>query len=582
MMKKILLLLILVLCLASCSQQDEGPVTPSSKGNRELHVNVSVPQDVQSRSINPIDEYAIHTLYILTFDSHDKMVGAGAVKLSESVHEVSTNISLSTNIGEMVKVYAVANTNNSTVFNYVETLQEFKNIVTSIARPEDLGEGKIVVNGATLLNDGQLMVSDEVADVEITEETPTVNLTLHNQCAALKFTITPLSPATTNKLVPNPVKIIGYRLRHVPLSAYLMPDNTLGFGANDTISPPYRKFGDFDYVPVNSFEKQEFTYYVFENHCGTSNMSSTELSRIERNAAPNATYLEIEVDQNGTRGVYNFYLGDIVGKDSQGNDIIDYENYNIFRHEDYHININIDAVSLDDPRITDKTKPAIGDFLFSDGSWGPYENVSEERHPIALIFMNYTSDIDSRDGYYHGYAMALKYLTNLPWQKVASDTPLPNMEGRWKELSEDFDGREHCLSYLDSEDYPAAYAAMHSYTYEAAPAGTSGWYLPSTGQWYRLCVDIGGAPDTHTTYYWGGISYQVAGKINEYLAPLKEGECIKFTWSTSESYWASCEYGSDRALRCLFYPGGDYKYNMYWADYVTKTNSYYVRPVIAF
>ena len=402
MMKKILLLLILVLCLASCSQQDEGPVTPSSKGNRELHVNVSVPQDVQSRSINPIDEYAIHTLYILTFDSHDKMVGAGAVKLSESVHEVSTNISLSTNIGEMVKVYAVANTNNSTVFNYVETLQEFKNIVTSIARPEDLGEGKVVVNGATLLNDGQLMVSDEVADVEITEETPTVNLTLHNQCAALKFTITPLSPATTNKLVPNPVKIIGYRLRHVPLSAYLMPDNTLGFGANDTISPPYRKFGDFDYVPVNSFEKQEFTYYVFENHCGTSNMSSTELSRIERNAAPNATYLEIEVDQNGTRGVYNFYLGDIVGKDSQGNDIIDYENYNIFRHEDYHINIKIDAVSLDDPRITDKTKPAIGDFLFSDGSWGPYENVSEERHPIAIVFLNYTSDIDSRDGYYHG------------------------------------------------------------------------------------------------------------------------------------------------------------------------------------
>lgn len=580
MMKKILLLLILVLCLASCSQQDEGPVTPSSKGNRELHVNVSVPQDVQSRSINPIDEYAIHTLYILTFDSHDKMVGAGAVKLSESVHEVSTNISLSTNIGEMVKVYAVANTNNSTVFNYVETLQEFKNIVTSIARPEDLGEGKVVVNGATLLNDGQLMVSDEVADVEITEETPTVNLTLHNQCAALKFTITPLSPATTNKLVPNPVKIIGYRLRHVPLSAYLMPDNTLGFGANDTISPPYRKFGDFDYVPVNSFEKQEFTYYVFENHCGTSNMSSTELSRIERNAAPNATYLEIEVEQNGTRGVYNFYLGDIVGKDSQGNDIIDYENYNIFRHEDYHINIKIDAVSLDDPRITDKTKPAIGDFLFSDGSWGPYENVSEERHPIALIFMNYTSDIDSRDGYYHGYAMALKYLKGLTWQKVASDTPLPNMASQYDALAADLDGRNQCLRYLDSEDFPAAYAAMHSYP-ETAPSTTSGWYLPSAGQWYRLCVDIGGAPDTHSTYYWGGYSLRAANNLNALIAPVGEGNYNAFSIN-SDAYWSTSEWSASEACHCLFYPGDKYGYNLYWANMPGKTNSYYVRPVIAF
>lgn len=581
MMKKILLLLILVLCLASCSQQDEGPVTPSSKGNRELHVNVSVPQDVQSRSINPIDEYAIHTLYILTFDSHDKMVGAGAVKLSESVHEVSTNISLSTNIGEMVKVYAVANTNNSTVFNYVETLQEFKNIVTSIARPEDLGEGKVVVNGATLLNDGQLMVSDEVADVEITEETPTVNLTLHNQCAALKFTITPLSPATTNKLVPNPVKIIGYRLRHVPLSAYLMPDNTLGFGANDTISPPYRKFGDFDYVPVNSFEKQEFTYYVFENHCGTSNMSSTELSRIERNAAPNATYLEIEVDQNGTRGVYNFYLGDIVGKDSQGNDIIDYENYNIFRHEDYHINIKIDAVSLDDPRITDKTKPAIGDFLFSDGSWGPYENVSEERHPIALIFMNYTSDIDSRDGYYHGYAMALKNLTEkYKWQNVSSDTPMPNGGSDYNYLAADLDGRDHCIRYMDSEDFPAAYAALHINP-EPAPPTTSGWYLPSAGQWYRLFVDMGGAPDTHTNYYWAGYSYTVKDKLHNYLAPLSTDKYDKF--EISLSYWTSSEYNASDASEALFYPSGNgYNSNLYWGDPEGKSNAYTVRPVIAF
>ena len=50
----------------------------------------------------------IHTLYIVTFDSNDKMVGSGAIRIANPAPNVTANINVSTNIGETVKVYAVA------------------------------------------------------------------------------------------------------------------------------------------------------------------------------------------------------------------------------------------------------------------------------------------------------------------------------------------------------------------------------------------------------------------------------------------------------------------------------------------
>ena len=148
-------------------------------------------------------------------------------------------------------------------------------------------------------------------------------------------------------------------------------------------------------------------------------------------------------------------------------------------------------------------------------------------------------------------------------------------------MSADLDGRDHCFKYLDSEDFPAAYAAMHSYTYEVAPVGTSGWYLPSTGQSYNICVKLGKAPDTHTAYYWGGISYQVADSLNSKMKVVGTNNYMPFNYN-SEAYWLSNEYTASNAMNLLFYPGGNYKYNMYWGDNEAKSSSYYVRPVIAF
>ena len=51
--------------------------------------------------------------------------------------------------------------------------------------------------------------------------------------------------------------------------------------------------------------------------------------------------------------------------------------------------------------------PAIGDYVYSDGTWGPLVYY-EDKWPQAVIFSNYTSAEDRAAGFTHGYAMALK------------------------------------------------------------------------------------------------------------------------------------------------------------------------------
>ena len=171
--------------------------------------------------------------------------------------------------------------------------------------------------------------------------------------------------------------------------------------------------------------------------------------------------------------------------------------------------------------------PNLGDYYYSDGSWGPLDYYTD-KYPIGVIISNYTDPGDRAEGYIHGYAMALRDAAwptawgpentdyaELPnvLEEVSSSAPLAMMEN--------LDGLSKCRTivqkYLTDNGWQAynagrtrATAAVPTameygsdawaYMYEStpgihpfeAPASSSGWFLPGVGQWFLALTGLGG------------------------------------------------------------------------------------------
>jgi hypothetical protein len=253
-----------------------------------------------------------------------------------------------------------------------------------------------------------------------------------------------------------------------------------------------------------------------------------------------------------------------------------------------------------------------GNFYYNDGSWGTNANPTG-RTVIGVVFSNQTSTADKAHGWTHGYAMALKnaaaYSSGVTWSTSPPSTSEFSDYSDWASMVADKDGYTKTntiktkYSSTLSSNYPAFYYALGygtsqipSTTTYAAPAGsvTSGWYLPSIGQWYDICVNLGGmvtAPSTTGTGYgqWyngssgsAGYAYKCAAAINAYLSILSSNGYSVDLFSTiisgnTEIYWSSSEYTNSNAYYGVFRSNGGMGLG---SDF--KTYTYGVRPVVAF
>jgi len=234
------------------------------------------------------------------------------------------------------------------------------------------------------------------------------------------------------------------------------------------------------------------------------------------------------------------------------------------------------------------TATNVGDYLFSDGTWGSLENCISTK-PIAVIFSKTTSTVDQGHGWTHGYAMALKIASNCTWGPSGTNPTGKYITTAATEIA-DKDGYTH-TTFINSSTYPAAYAAATTYKLtNPVPSNTSGWYLPSVGQWYDICVSLGkmsptagsGYTDMTTYLYWSGQASTCANNISAYLTPLTSGTYDIFTWNSSAetAYWCSSEYNNNNPHNASF-NGTNASTNMY-LGYNTKTKVYSVRAVLAF
>ena len=184
----------------------------------------------------------------------------------------------------------------------------------------------------------------------------------------------------------------------------------------------------------------------------------------------------------------------------------------------------------------DDMVPDIGDYVYSDGTWG-HLAYYDDKWPQAVIFSNFTSAADRAAGYTHGYAMALRdaaWPTEwAPESEVVEHPDYPEAPNEFESISEsaplhmmeNLDGLSTCILlnnlYLHDyaqgnyyglpgfektgkraaipcamrygkEDWVSTFSNTENICAFEAPANTSGWFLPSAGQWYLCLANLGG------------------------------------------------------------------------------------------
>lgn len=225
----------------------------------------------------------------------------------------------------------------------------------------------------------------------------------------------------------------------------------------------------------------------------------------------------------------------------------------------------------------------VGNYLFNDGSWGSLADRFGST-PIAVIFSKKTSTTDQGYGWTHGYAMALKNAsTGAAWGPSGTN-PTGTLIATTAGMIADKDGYTH-TTVINSSTYPAAYAAGSTYKSTVdIPSNTSGWYLPSSGQWIDICVNLGKisatgyAKPATTLLTWANVASSCINNINACLTPLTSGTYDTFpNATTGYAYWSSSEYSTAKTSFVFFGSANNVDVNS--GD---KPNLALVRGVVAF
>ena len=212
-----------------------------------------------------------------------------------------------------------------------------------------------------------------------------------------------------------------------------------------------------------------------------------------------------------------------------------------------------------------------GDYLLSDGSLiGKDKTLTDEQKAACVAIVFYAGHHTSDDSDYsktgiglskcHGYAVAVDDAiphpsTGAMWgvnggsvgtKSNGYSKPETDWNGyKWTQKIIDAAGGVGKLNATTQEGYPATYYAVVAHEANCkAPAGSSGWFLPSIGQMYYLY-------ENRTSWLYGQVKITIYG-----------------------NYWTSTEYFTNDAVTMLF---GDYG-----QSHFEKTWRFGVHSVLAF
>ena len=243
---------------------------------------------------------------------------------------------------------------------------------------------------------------------------------------------------------------------------------------------------------------------------------------------------------------------------------------------------------------TPSTEPKVGDYFYSDGTWSDGGLVSinadgtnpvwAETKPapisgktvIGIVFQTNPDRIAQTEkdkGFTHGYVVATKKAhspeKSLTAYCMSGDFECLSAKKAASTWYKNIDG------YTETQTVLAAYPGdkvknvplfdwVTTDFQPAAPASTSGWFVPATGQVWDMIANLGGGEaatylaSMQTSYYDAtyyleikDISYNVLDAINEKMALVpadqKEELEVTDTFRKSSSIWTSSYYTDDNA-----------------------------------
>ncbi len=247
--------------------------------------------------------------------------------------------------------------------------------------------------------------------------------------------------------------------------------------------------------------------------------------------------------------------------------------------------------------------PKIGDYFYSDGSWSDGGLISIEadglnavwaetkpapladKTVIGIVFQTFPDRIaqtDQEAGYTHGYVMAVKTahgeekettfwsqdwdFSCLKGAKLAS-TWYSNVNGYTETQTVKETYTDNIATMM-----PAFDLVLNHFPLEA-PASTSGWFLPSTGQMWDMVANLCGSDvasvmkewqtlSKDATFYCSEkVSYDVLARFNATMSKISAADKDELHTIGSDSYhnygsmWTSTPYDAESA--CIMNIGQD-------------------------
>lgn len=284
------------------------------------------------------------------------------------------------------------------------------------------------------------------------------------------------------------------------------------------------------------------------------------------------------------------------------------------------ITVNPVQVVLEDPKV--------GDYYYSDGTWSDGGLISingdgtnpvwadvkpapvEGKTVIGIVFQTDQSrmhSVDKENGFTHGYVVCTKsaHAPGSTETMYSIDEGISFMNGKKLGSSwySDLNGYVETLAavemYAGRLDQIPAFDWVTTDFSPSAPAGTSGWYLPSTGQMWDMMANLCGEEVAEyllglrtygydITYYNDKfrVSYDVIAKFNSTIslvADSQKEELVPPVLAGKQQntcfLWCSTLYDDADGVACGFEIGLD---GYFWTGCEWVNSPNVARPILAF
>ena len=212
---------------------------------------------------------------------------------------------------------------------------------------------------------------------------------------------------------------------------------------------------------------------------------------------------------------------------------------------------------------SDYSKLYVGDYVYEDGTFT--HKLSSEKNVCGVVISLKTTSEEYKKGWTHGTIMAMSDVNGgerFQWSK--------NIEGDEYFAAHSIDEIQYAINNRDGYIFACQYIkegdkfpAFGVLDKQPCVTNSTGWYIPTLGQWAEILNFVGGA-GIHT--YNNRLSYSL---------DHTESGFVKYGFSTSY-YWTS-NLRDTRTVWAL-YLGKDDSQN----DYLNKTEYAKIRAVAAF